>query len=57
MTDTIAPNTDVIEGKINEVPSLLIPVAGKQLVIPTVSVAEMLPFRKPNLPSEHSDSK
>jgi len=32
---------------INEIPSILIPIASGQLLIPTVSVAEMIPFQAP----------
>lgn len=32
---------------VNEVASLLIPVAGRQLLVPTVTVAEMIPYRNP----------
>lgn len=38
---TVAPNT--------EIASLLVPIANRQLLLPTVSVAEMLPFQKPQL--------
>lgn len=30
-----------------DIPSLIIPIAYRQLLLPTVSVAEMLPFKKP----------
>jgi chemosensory pili system protein ChpC len=30
-------------------PSLLVPIANKQLLLPTVSIAEMLPFQKPQM--------
>jgi chemosensory pili system protein ChpC len=33
----------------NQIPSLLIPVANGQLILPTVSVAEMLPYKKPQM--------
>jgi len=32
-----------------DIPSLIIPIAHRQLLLPTVSVAEMLPFVKPQL--------
>ncbi|GAB1255696.1 hypothetical protein NBRC116494_01980 [Aurantivibrio plasticivorans] len=32
---------------VEEVASLLIPVAGRQLLVPTVTVAEMVPYREP----------
>lgn len=53
MNDISAPNANAhaIKGNANEVPSLLIPVLGRQLILPTVSVAEMLPFRKPSVSS------
>ena len=31
----------------DEIPSLLLPMVNKQLLLPTVSVAEMLPFKEP----------
>lgn len=31
------------------IPSLLVPVLGQQLLLPTVSVAEMLPYQKPQM--------
>ena len=34
-----------------EIPSLLIPIANCKLVLPTVSVAEMIPYSSPILPS------
>lgn len=30
-------------------PSLLVPIANKQLLLPTVSIAEMLPYQKPQM--------
>lgn len=36
-----------LDDDINEIPSILIPVAMKQLLLPTVSVAEMIPFQAP----------
>ena len=40
-----APTT--LDDDVNEIPSILIPIAQKQLLIPTVSVAEMVPFQTP----------
>lgn len=41
-------NTPItLDDDTNEIPSILIPLAGKQLLIPTVSVAEMIPFQAP----------
>ena len=36
-----------LDDNTSEIPSILIPVANKQLLIPTVSVAEMIPFQAP----------
>jgi len=36
-----------VEDDVNEIPSILIPIASGQLLIPTVSVAEMIPFQAP----------
>lgn len=36
-----------VDDSTNEIASILIPVAGKDLLIPTVSVAEMIPFQSP----------
>ncbi len=33
----------------NDIASLLIPIADQQLLLPTVSVAEMLPYKKPQM--------
>jgi chemosensory pili system protein ChpC len=33
--------------EVSEVSSLLIPLAGRQVLVPAVTVAEMIPFRKP----------
>ncbi len=38
--------------KTSDIPSLLVPIVDKLLMLPTVSVAEMLPYRKPSLKSE-----
>ena len=40
-------NTPVIDNKTKEIPSLLIPMQSHQLLLPTVSVAEMIPYREP----------
>lgn len=32
----------------NEIPSLLLPVVDYQLLVPTVTIAEMMPYRKPD---------
>lgn len=38
----------------NEVPSLAVPVSGFTLLLPTISVAEMVPYRKSRfIPAEH----
>lgn len=36
-----------VDDDITEIPSILIPIASKQLLVPTVSVAEMIPFQPP----------
>jgi len=36
-----------LDDDIKEIPSILIPIASKQLLVPTVSVAEMIPFQPP----------
>ena len=41
-------NTNVAD----EVPSLLVPIATKPLLLPTVSVAEMLPYKEPQPPKQ-----
>ena len=35
----------------SDIPSLLVPVVNQLLMLPTVSIAEMLPYRKPSLKS------
>jgi chemosensory pili system protein ChpC len=40
----------------NEIPSLLVPLYGYKLVLPTVSVAEMVAYQAPQLNFEHSDA-
>jgi len=40
---------------VHEVPSLLIPLAHSQLLVPTVTVAEMIPFQWPDHDSEAPD--
>ncbi|MBB6519886.1 chemotaxis protein CheW [Pseudoteredinibacter isoporae] len=41
----------------NEVPSLAVPVSGFTLLLPTISVAEMVPYRKSRfIPAEHEAS-
>lgn len=39
----------------DEVPSLLVPMVGKPLLLPTVSVAEMLPYKQPVLSEKASE--
>jgi len=46
-TNLITSNAAVIK---DEVPSLIVPMANQQLLLPTVSVAEMLPFKAPRPP-------
>ncbi len=41
--------------KVHEVPSLLIPLENCQLLVPTVTVAEMIPFQWPDHDSEAPD--
>ncbi len=45
MMDVVSTNNKVAS---NDIPSLLIPIAGRQLLLPTVSVAEMLPYKTPH---------
>ncbi|MGS2717902.1 chemotaxis protein CheW [Eionea flava] len=46
---TIAVGHAVEPAKKAEIPSLIIPIAKRNILLPTVSVAEMLPFVKPQL--------
>lgn len=36
-----------VDDEVTEIPSILIPIASMQLLVPTVSVAEMIPFQAP----------
>jgi len=38
----------------DEIPSLLLPIADGKLLLPTVSVAEMLPYKSPQKPKVES---
>lgn len=42
-----ANNDDGSASSTNEIPSLLVPMANAKLVLPTVSVAEMIPYQTP----------
>ncbi|MFT7386900.1 MAG: chemosensory pili system protein ChpC [Candidatus Endobugula sp.] len=45
--DIIAAGVSLV--KTVDIPSLIVPIANRELLLPTVSVAEMLPFIKPQL--------
>lgn len=44
----------ITQDGITEVSSLLIPLHEKQLLLPNVTVAEIIPYREPSLISEHA---
>lgn len=44
----------VIQDDVSEVDSLLIPLHEKQLVLPNVTVAEIIPYRAPSVISDHA---
>jgi chemosensory pili system protein ChpC len=44
----------VTQDEVSEVASLLIPLQDKQLVLPNVTVAEIIPYRAPTAISEHA---
>ncbi|MFT7490760.1 MAG: chemosensory pili system protein ChpC [Pseudohongiellaceae bacterium] len=49
-------STPVTNESANEIPSLLVPMYGYKLVLPTVSVAEMVAYQAPQLNFEHSNN-
>jgi chemosensory pili system protein ChpC len=52
-TTEIAAISDSKPKSESDIPSLIIPISHRQILLPTVSVAEMLPFVKPQL--RHTD--
>lgn len=46
-TSLVSSDNDNGASGANEIPSLLVPVGGTKLVLPTVSVAEMVPYQAP----------